>query len=130
MSPSDERLCLLWFCFYGFNITIVGGLFVVLFSRLLGRFKGAVAAVLGIAPYTLLVGAEPAVVRAALMGGLALFARQVGRRQAGLNSLAGVAAVMAMFNPQILGDAGFQLSFGATLGLVLYAEPLSRGLSI
>jgi competence protein ComEC len=60
------------------------------------------------------------------MGGLALFARQVGRRQAGLNSLAGVAAVMAMFNPQILGDAGFQLSFGATLGLVLYAEPLSR----
>jgi competence protein ComEC len=97
----------------------------VFFSRLLGRFKGAVAAGLGIAAYTLLVGAEPAVVRAAIMGGLSLFARQVGRRQEGLNSLAGVAAAMALFNPQILADASYQLSFGATLGLVLYADPLA-----
>ena len=111
----------------GFNITIIGGLFAVFFSRLLGRFKGAVAAGLGIAAYTLLVGAEPAVVRAAIMGGLSLFARQVGRRQEGLNSLAGVAAAMAFFNPQVLADASYQLSFGATLGLVLYADPLSRG---
>jgi predicted membrane metal-binding protein len=35
---------------------------------------------LGIALYTLLVGASPSVVCAAIMGGLALFARQVGRR--------------------------------------------------
>lgn len=110
----------------GFNITIVAGLFTVLFSRLLGRFRGAVTAVLGIAAYTLLVGADPAVVRAALMGGLSLFARQVGRRQEGLNSLALVAAIMALFNPHILGVAGFQLSFGATLGLVLYAGPFSQ----
>jgi competence protein ComEC len=32
---------------------------------------------------------------------------------------------MAVFNPKILGDAGFQLSFAATLGLVLYADPLT-----
>jgi competence protein ComEC len=109
----------------GFNISLIAALFAVLFSRLLGRYKGAVAAGLGIAAYTLLVGADAAVVRAAIMGGLSLFARQVGRRQDGLTSLAGVAAVMALCNPQILGDAGYQLSFGATLGLVLYAAPLS-----
>ena len=73
------------------------------------------------------MGGDAAVVRAALMGGLSLFARQVGRRQEGLNSLAGVAAAMAFFNPQVLADASYQLSFGATLGLVLYADPLSRG---
>ena len=111
----------------GFNITIVAGLFSVVFSRVLGRWRGAVAAGLGIAAYTLLVGADAAVVRAAIMGGLSLFARQIGRRQDGLNSLAIVAAAMALFNPNVLRDVGFQLSFMATLGLVLYADPLSEG---
>ena len=58
------------------------------------------------------------------MGGTAVFASLVGRRQDGLNTLAVVAAVMAAFNPQVLWNVGFQLSFAATLGLVLYAEPL------
>jgi competence protein ComEC len=58
---------------------------------------------------------------------LALGARQVGRRQQGVNSLSFVAAVMALFNPNVLWDVGFQLSFTATLGLVLYADPLVAG---
>ena len=49
------------------------------FVRLLGRWRGALVAVLAIAFYTLLVGAGASVVRAAIMGGLSLFARQVGR---------------------------------------------------
>jgi competence protein ComEC len=110
----------------GFNMTIIAGLFAGSFGRLLGPRKGALAAVLGIGLYTVLVGANAAVVRAAIMGGLSIFARQVGRRQHGLNTLAFTAAVMALFNPQVLWDIGFQLSVAATLGLVLYAEPLSQ----
>ncbi len=110
----------------GFNITIVAGLFASLFGRLLGPRKGALAAVLGISIYTVLVGAEAAVVRAAIMGGLSLFARQVGRRQHGLNALTFTAAVMSLFNPHTPWDIGFQLSFAATLGLVLYADPFAR----
>jgi competence protein ComEC len=110
----------------GFNMTIIAGLFAGSFGRLLGPRKGALAAVLGISVYTILVGANAAVVRAAIMGGLSIFARQVGRRQHGLNTLAFTAAVMALFNPQVLWDVGFQLSVAATLGLVLYAEPLSQ----
>jgi hypothetical protein len=41
----------------------------------------------------------------AIMGGLSLFARQVGRRQESLNSQSGVAAAMVFPNPRILGDA-------------------------
>jgi len=100
-------------------------LFAALFSRLLGRWRGAVVALACIAVYTLLVGAGASVVRAALMGGLTLLAAQIGRRQAGLNSLAFVAALMALFNPYVLWDVGFQLSFIATLGLVLYAGLLT-----
>ncbi len=110
----------------GFNITIIAALLVTVFNRLLGPRRGALAAVIGIAVYTLLVGADAAVVRAAFMGGLALFARQVGRRQDGLNTLTFVAALMAAINPHTPWDVGFQLSFAATLGLILYAEPFSQ----
>ncbi len=110
----------------GFNITIVAGLFAMLFGRALGPRRGALAALLAIAVYTLMVGGDAPVVRAAIMGGLSLFARQVGRRQHGLNSLAFTAALMSAANPNILWDVGFQLSFTATLGLVLYAEPWSK----
>jgi competence protein ComEC len=107
----------------GFNIAIIASLFLTLFSRLLGPRRGAIAAILGIASYTLLVGASPSVLRAAIMGGLAIFARQMGRRQNGLNTLGATAALMAVFNPHVLWDASFQLSFSATLGLILYAQP-------
>lgn len=107
----------------GFNIAIIAGLFVGLFSRLLGKRKGAITALIGVLLYTVLVGATASVVRAAIMGGLALFAHQVGRRQNGLNTISFTAAVMAVFNPQILWDVGFQLSFAATFGLILYAQP-------
>jgi competence protein ComEC len=109
----------------GFNIAIVSGLFVLLFGRLLGRWRGMLAAWLGIALYAALAGASASVVRAAIMGGVSIFAIRLGRRQSGLNSLAFVAALMVLFDPMILWDVGFQLSFMATLGLVLYADPLA-----
>jgi competence protein ComEC len=107
----------------GFNIAIIAGLFVLLFSRLLGKCKGAIAAVIGITVYTVLVGATASVVRAAIMGGLAIFAAQAGRRQNGLVTLAFTGAVMALINPNVLWEVGFQLSFAATLGMILYAGP-------
>jgi competence protein ComEC len=97
---------------------------VILFSRFLGRLRGALIAGFAILVYTILVGADPAVVRAAVMGGVALIARLVGRRQDGLNTLAFTAFIMAAINPTIVWDVSFLLSVAATLGLVLYAEPL------
>lgn len=110
----------------GFNISIIAGLFVTFFSRFLGPRRGALLAVIGIVFYTILVGGDAAVVRAAIMGSLALFAKQVGRRQAALNTLLTVALLMCLWNPLYIWDVGFQLSFFATLGLILYADPFSQ----
>src|SRR5687768_10986030 len=110
----------------GFNMSIIAGLFVIFFSRFLGPRRGAALAILGIILYTVLVGGGAAVVRAAIMGSLALFARQVGRRQFALNTLLAVALLMCLWNPLYIWDVGFQLSFFATLGLILYAEPFSQ----
>jgi competence protein ComEC len=111
----------------GFNVTLVSGLFSMIFGRLLGARRGAVVALLGISVYTILVGGDASVVRAAILGGLSLFAAQVGRRQTGMNSLALAAMLMALVNPEVLWDVSFQLSYAATLGLVFYGEPLTEG---
>src|SRR4030095_13477113 len=60
----------------GFNISIIPGTFFALFSRVLCPRRGAALAILGIIFYTFIVGADAAVVRAAFMGSLALFAKQ------------------------------------------------------
>jgi len=108
----------------GFNISLIAGVFVSAFGRWLGARWGAIAAGLAILVYTVMVGASASVVRAALMGGLSLLAMRLGRQPHGLASLGAAAVVMTAANPLVLGDAGFQLSFAATLGLVLYGGPL------
>jgi competence protein ComEC len=110
----------------GFNISIIAGIFITFFSRFLGERNGAALAVIAIALYTVLVGGDAAVVRAAIMGTLALLARQSGRRQVALNTLLTVALLMCLWNPRYVWDVGFQLSFFATLGLILYAQPFSE----
>jgi competence protein ComEC len=111
----------------GFNISIIAGMFLSLTKRLPRRIPGWLAAILGIALYTVLVGAAASVVRAAIMGGMVVVARQLGRRSHGLTSLVFTGSVMTMISPWILWDIGFQLSFAATLGLILYADPLQNG---
>jgi competence protein ComEC len=108
----------------GFNMAILAALILRLFGRLLPVGPAALAAALTIGFYTLLVGANPAVVRAAILGASGLLAGYLGRKQAGLNSLALVAALMCLLDPDLPWDASFQLSFTATLGLVLYADRL------
>ncbi len=113
----------------GFNIAIVAGLFFSLFRRLLSRWWALLLAVLALAFYTVLVGGAPPVTRAALMGSIGLLGNQLGRRSSGANALTFTAALMAAFNPHLPWDVGFQLSFCATLGLVLFGDSLQRGLN-
>lgn len=110
----------------GFNVAILAGLFSGVFTRLLGRKWGALVAIAAISVYTIFVGEDAAVTRAAIMGALGVMGGMFGRRQNGLNSLGLAVLVMALANPNIPWDIGFQLSVAATLGLVLYAQPLEE----
>jgi competence protein ComEC len=113
----------------GFNIAIVAAIFVALFSRVLGKKWGSLLAILGIILYTFLTGASASVVRAAIMGSMSVIAAQFGRRNLATTALATAALFMAVFNPLVLWDIGFQLSFAATLGLVFYAQPMQDAVS-
>ncbi len=108
----------------GSNIALVVLLFSALFTRIAPRLWAPVCAIAGVAAYTLLVGAQASVVRAAIMGSIALVGQSIGRGQSGANALIVTGALMGVANPLVLWDAGFQLSFAATLGLILYASRL------
>lgn len=110
----------------GFNMGVLAFVFMRLFSRVLNRYWAALVSSLVIMVYTVFVGGSPSVIRAAIMAVTAFGGHLVGRRNSGLNALGFTAALMCLINPLLLEDVSFQLSFAATLGLVLFAEPLGE----
>jgi len=94
--------------------------------RLLGKRRAFYLLISGLLIYMVLVGASASVVRAVIMGIVFLFANRVGRQGLALNPLFLTALLMTLYDPMWLWDVGFQLSFVATLGLILYATPLQK----
>ena len=108
----------------GSNVALVTGVMMGVGIWLFGR-RGALWPTLGgLALYTLLVGADAAVMRAALMGGLFVVATALGRQGTALVSLAAACWLMTLWNPLMLWDVGFQLSSAATVGLILMGPAL------
>lgn len=108
----------------GFNMVIIAGVVMRLFSRLnLSPRWSTALGLLVIALYTVFVGANPAVVRAAVMSGLLYVGILLRRKTYVPASLAFVALVMSFLDPNVLWSISFQLSFFAVLGLTLFAEP-------
>src|SRR5690606_6980169 len=81
------------------------------------RAWSAVVGILVIGMYTIFVGANPAVLRAAIMSGILIVGSVLKRKTYVPASLAFVALLMSIQNPNIIWDISFQLSFFATLGL-------------
>lgn len=110
----------------GFNVAILIMVLVAVAQPLFGRRGAVIFAVVGTALYTLLVGADASVVRAAIMGSVYLLtSRWLGRPTFSVASLLLAGVVMTLIRPFTLWDVGFQLSFAATLSLMLYAEPMT-----
>ncbi len=80
--------------------------------------------------YMGLTGACPAVVRAGLMIILYLFGKSMGWHTQVWNLLGFAAFVMLWINPYVWQNIGFQLSFLAMAGILLYAKPIIRSLSL
>lgn len=113
----------------GSNLVILAGLISAMTGRLIKNPRWVASlTIAGVLVYAVFVGGDAAVIRAAIMTTLALVATQLDRETYGPASLGFAALLMTAINPLVLWDVGFQLSFAATLGLVLYVEPLQKGL--
>ena len=111
----------------GSNVALISGVLLALFARVLGRRRAVYPTLVGIALYALLVGGDAAVMRAALMGGLFVWAVALNRRSTALVSLAAACWAMTLANPLTLWDVGFQLSSAATAGLILFSPAITEG---
>ncbi|MFC4104013.1 ComEC/Rec2 family competence protein [Paenibacillus xanthanilyticus] len=76
--------------------------------------------------YVLLSGCSPSVVRAGLMAMLGLAAARFGKLKDGLHLLAAAALLMLIWDPYLLYNVGFQLSFLVTAGLIVFVPPARR----
>ena len=111
----------------GFHLTVLLGLVTAL-ARPLGRGLRLGLAAGAMLLFLLLAGAQGSVVRAVLMGAVALLALEFGRRTRPLGLLAAVVVVMLAWNRLWLTDVGFQLSVAATAGLLVSATPVEQRL--
>lgn len=109
----------------GSHITLMAGT-----ANIVGRFlhmspRATAALATGVILfYSLLAGAIPPVIRSALMGILTLLALTAGRERDAQHILGLVALGLLLYSPLWLFDISFQLSFGATAGLLYLAPPL------
>lgn len=103
----------------GYNLSIIADAIgrSLSFLPLAFSLSGSIVAVV---VFAVMVGGGATVVRATIMALIAIVARATGRTYGALRALSIAGAAMALHNPLIvLHDPGFQLSFLATLGLIV-----------
>ncbi|MBI2100590.1 MAG: ComEC/Rec2 family competence protein [Candidatus Vogelbacteria bacterium] len=112
----------------GFNLAVIAAVILRVLRPLPRRF-GLPLAGLAIILFTMMTGAEPATVRAAVMALIALLAVATGRPLAAGRALVLAGILMVVVNPKVLVfDLGFQLSFLATAGLIYLTPRLEKRL--
>ncbi|WP_158828462.1 ComEC/Rec2 family competence protein [Mucilaginibacter lacusdianchii] len=105
--------------------------FISLLLRPLRRYKygkglNIVLSVLLIWAYALLTGFSPAVCRAAVMISMLIISKSIYRQVHSLNVLAVSAFALLLYNPLLVTDVGFQLSYLAVFGLIVLQPIIAK----
>ncbi|MCP6680976.1 DNA internalization-related competence protein ComEC/Rec2 [Bacillus nakamurai] len=105
---------------------IAAGLFYVLIRMGITREKAGILLLLFLPVYTVLTGAAPSVLRASLMLGFYVAGNLFKRR---IHSSAAISLsylLLLLFNPYLLWEIGFQLSFAVSAALILSSSILQN----
>lgn len=105
----------------GMNITIIGSLVAIITSPFHQSMRIGIS-VVSIIAFILFVGPAPPIVRAGIMGILPLIAVLTGRKSTALLNLLFSIILIALFVPSWLTTLSFQLSVGATLGIIIFLK--------
>ncbi len=108
----------------GVHVALVAGA-VWLLGGWFPRALRLVLMLVAIGLYLLLVGPLPALVRAAVMGFLAVTALLAERPPGAVNALGWAVILLVLDRPDVVQDVAFQLTVSATAGLLLVAPPLA-----
>jgi competence protein ComEC len=80
--------------------------------------------------FSVLTGAAASVLRSAVMFTFITVGKNFSKRSSIYNSLAASAFVMLCYNPYFLWDVGFQLSYLAVIGIIVFQRPIYNWLYI
>jgi competence protein ComEC len=109
----------------GLHISFVAGIVFLLMRRITrNRFVQFICAVTFMFAYSIMVGAQEPVLRAALVFSLGIFAPLVWRRANSLNIIAGASLALLVWRPNDLFDPSFQLTFLSVISIVAIAAPI------
>lgn len=112
----------------GYNVTLVAAFIVATLAWLIGRRQALVVAMLFVPLFAVFVGGGGSVLRAAVMGEVMLGASLAGRPGSALNAVVLAGAVLTVLRPAIIQDVSFQMSFAATVGIVVASRPMKERL--
>ncbi|MCC3153991.1 ComEC/Rec2 family competence protein [Hymenobacter sp. BT770] len=106
-----------------------------LLGALFGRVRGfrtwsALVGLVVIWSYAFLTGLSASVLRATVMFTFVILGRATGRQSTIFNTLAVAAFALLVFNPFLVADVGFQLSFLAVLSIVYLQPRIARWLDV
>lgn len=111
----------------GQNVSLIAFvLFLLLSGANLSRRASAVAVAAFLPLYTIMTGLDPPVIRATVMALLVLGTVFIDRDVDLINVLAASAVLLLVYNPLLIGDASFQLSYAATFAIALFYKPFFR----
>ncbi len=114
----------------GMHLAIATGFIVFLLKKIkCSKLLISLIAIAVVLAYCALTGFSSSVVRAGVMVILTNCATILFRKADSLNSLGVSALVLTLLNPFAVGDIGMLLSFSATLGIILWAEPINSYLT-
>lgn len=108
----------------GYNMAIIVMLvYQQLINRQISRKISFWITIISIIIFTLLTGAEASIMRAGIFAMLIITAEQLQRYVGGMRPLVLCATILVLINPLYIAyDIGFQLSFLAVIGLIIYGQ--------
>ena len=111
----------------GLHLSLLGmGIYNVLLKIMPGKKQASVLCIIIMSLYCIFTGNSISTIRATIMFALSLLATILGRSYDSLSALGLTAILQLFFNPYVLNNSGFLLSFLAVIGVTFLAPRLQQ----
>ena len=88
------------------------------------KWLSPVLIIAGLWLFSLLAGAQPSILRSALMFTCIVLGESLSKKSSIYNTMAVSAFILLCINPYWLWDVGFQLSYAAVLSIIIFMRPI------
>ena len=105
---------------------IILGLTYVLQNSIIGKKNGKIVCIIFLLVFMAITNFTPSVTRACIMAILTLLSSIIYRKSDVYTNISVAALITLIFNPYSLLDLGFQLSYGGTIGIIIFIKRIQE----